>query len=161
MVKIAFYLIFLFSSLTYSQKNFQNLTLNKVNGEKTNLNQLSNDQILLISFWATWCEPCIDELNIFTALEETLNTKYKTKYIAISIDDSRSYSRVVPMINSKNWKFDVYLDKNQKSKYMFNILVIPHTMIVYKNQIIYEHSGFIKGDEKEIIKQLKEIDFLY
>lgn len=161
MVKIAFSLIFLISSLTYSQKNFQNLTLNKVNGEKTNLNQLSNDQILLISFWATWCEPCIDELNIFTALEETLSTKYKTKYIAISIDDSRSYSRVVPMINSKNWKFDVYMDKNQKSKYMFNILVIPHTMIVYKNQIIYEHSGFIKGDEKEIINQLKEIDFLY
>lgn len=161
MVKIAFSLIFLISSLTYSQKNFQNLTLNKVNGDKTNLNQLSNDQILLISFWATWCEPCIDELNIFTALEETLSTKYKTKYIAISIDDSRSYSRVVPMINSKNWKFDVYMDKNQKSKYMFNILVIPHTMIVYKNQIIYEHSGFIKGDEKEIINQLKEIDFLY
>lgn len=160
MVKIAFYLIFLFSSLTYSQKNFQNLTLSKVNGEKTNLNELSNDQILLISFWATWCEPCIEELNVFTALEETLSATYQTKYIAISLDDSRSYSRVIPMINSKNWKFDVYMDKNQKSKYLFNILVIPHTMIVYKNQIIYEHSGFIKGDEKEIIYKLKELNLL-
>jgi len=160
MVKIAFYLIFLFSSLTYSQKNFQRLTLNKVNGEKTDLNQLSNDQILLISFWATWCEPCLDELSVFTALEETLKTTYNTKYIAISLDDSRSYSRVIPMINSKNWKFDIYMDKNQKSKYLFNILVIPHTMIVYKNQIIYEHSGFVKGDEKEIIYKLKELNFL-
>ena len=160
MVKIAFYLIFLFSSIAYAQKNFQNLTLNKVNGEKTNLNHLSNDQILLISFWATWCEPCIDELNIFTTLQETLRTTYHTKYIAISLDDSRSSSRVIPMINRKNWNFDVYMDKNQKSKYLFNILVIPHTMIVYKNQIIYEHSGFIKGDEKEIMYKLKEIDFL-
>jgi hypothetical protein len=83
---------------------------------------------------------------------------YNTTHIAISIDDSRSYSRVVPMVKSKQWDFEVAIDINQKSKRLLNILVIPHTLIVYKNKIIYEHTGFVKGDENQIIKKLKVLN---
>jgi len=131
------------------------MTMSNINGEKINLNQLSENNILLISFWATWCNPCIDELETFNAIKNDLNTLYHTKYIAISIDDSRSYSRVIPMVKGKGWDFMVAVDRNQKSKRLLNILTIPHTILVYKNKIIYEHSGFVKGDEDLIIKKLK------
>jgi len=62
------------------------------------------------------------------------------------------------MVKGKQWNFDVAIDKNQKSKRLLNILVIPHTMIVYKNKIIYEHTGFVDGDENIIIKKLKVLN---
>ena len=158
MIKKPFFLLLLISSLTYCQKNFPNITFDNINGTKLNPNELSTNNVLLISFWATWCNPCIDELDTFNTLRDTLKNVYNTKYIAISIDDSRSYSRVIPMVNGKDWGFEVAIDKNQKSKKILNILVIPHTIIVYKNKIIYEHTGFIAGDENLIINKLKVLN---
>ena len=158
MIKKQFLLLLLISSLTYCQKNFPNITFDNIDGTKLNLNELSTNNVLLLSFWATWCNPCIDELDTFNTMQDTLKEVYNTKHIAISIDDSRSYSRVVPMVNGKNWDFTVAIDKNQKSKRMLNILAIPHTIIVYKNKIIYEHTGFITGDENLIINKLKVLN---
>ncbi len=68
------FLLFLFiSSLSYPQKTFPTMTMSDINGEKINLNQLSANNILLISFWATWCNPCIDELETFNAIKNDLN----------------------------------------------------------------------------------------
>jgi len=91
-------------------------------------------------------------------MHDELKDVYHTKHIAISIDDSRSYSRIVPMVKGKNWNFEVATDINQKSKRLLNILVIPHTIIVHKNKIIYEHTGFIEGDENLIINKLKVLN---
>jgi thiol-disulfide isomerase/thioredoxin len=151
-------LLLLVSSVSYSQKNFPNFTVDDIGGKKLDLNKLSTDNILLISFWATWCNPCIDELDTFNTIQDSLKNVYHTKHIAISIDDSRSYSRVVPMVKGKNWDFDVAIDINQKSKRLLNIMVIPHTILVYKNKIVYEHSGFVEGDENQIINKLKVLN---
>lgn len=148
----------LISSVSYSQKNFPNFTIDDISGKKLDLNKLSEDNILLISFWATWCNPCIDELDTFNTIKDSLKNVYHTKHIAISIDDSRSYSRVVPMVKGKSWDFDVAIDVNQKSKRLLNILVIPHTILVYNNKIVYEHTGFVEGDENQIIKELKVLN---
>ncbi len=158
MIKKICLLLLLVSSASYSQKNFPNFTVEDIGGKKLDLNKLSTDNILLISFWATWCNPCIDELDTFNTIQDSLKNEYHTKHIAISIDDSRSYSRVVPMVKGKNWDFDVAIDINQKSKRLLNIMVIPHTILVYKNKIVYEHSGFVEGDENQIIKKLKVLN---
>ena len=158
MIKKSLFLLLLVSSLSYSQKNFPNLIVNNIDGTKLHLNELSTNNILLISYWATWCNPCIDELDTFNAMHDELKDVYHTKHIAISIDDSRSYSRIVPMVKGKNWNFEVATDINQKSKRLLNILVIPHTIIVHKNKIIYEHTGFIEGDENLIINKLKVLN---
>ena len=158
MIKISFLLLLLISSVGYSQKNFPSFTVDDLGGKKLNLNELSANNILLISFWATWCNPCIDELDTFNSIQDSLINVYNTKHIAISIDDSRSSSRVVPMVNGKNWNFDIAIDVNQKSKRLLNILVIPHTILVYKNKIVYEHTGFVDGDENLLIKKLKVLN---
>ena len=158
MIKISILIILLISSVSYSQKNFPNFTIDDIGGKKLDLNKLSTDNILLISFWATWCNPCIDELDTFNTIQDSLKNVYNTKHIAISIDDSRSYSRVVPMVKGKRWDFDVAIDVNQSSKRLLNILVIPHTILVYNNKIVYEHTGFVEGDENQIIKELKVLN---
>ncbi|HCL07336.1 MAG TPA: thiol:disulfide interchange protein, partial [Flavobacteriaceae bacterium] len=39
-------------------------TLKDLDGSKVSLNQLiENDNITVLSFWATWCVPCINELD--------------------------------------------------------------------------------------------------
>ncbi|MCK5638632.1 MAG: redoxin domain-containing protein, partial [Flavobacteriaceae bacterium] len=54
-----------FSFFCYSQKNLPNLILIKADGSEVNLNKLSNESIIILNFWATWCVPCINELNAY------------------------------------------------------------------------------------------------
>lgn len=75
---------------------------------------------------------------------------------AIATDDSRTIKRVVPLVNGKDWAFNVLLDKNQDFKRALNITGIPYTIIVKNGKIIYRHLGYVDGDENEIFKILKE-----
>ena len=106
----------------------------------------------IISFWATWCIPCINELDAINELYDSWNENNSIKVLAISTDDARSKKRVRPMISGKNWAFDVYLDTNQNFKRSLNISGIPHTIIAYGSKIIHRRIGYSPGEEKDLLK---------
>ena len=54
-------------------------------------------------------------------------------------------------MNSKNITFPVYLDTEQKFLSKFNSEALPFSILVSPdNEILWEHTGYIPGDEKEI-----------
>ncbi|MEL4456145.1 TlpA family protein disulfide reductase [Lutimonas vermicola] len=156
--KQLFLLLFLFCSLVQAQKRLPKISVKSFNENNLDLNLQSMEQVLIISFWATWCEPCIKELNAFNKNLSYLEEELNSKLIAISTDDSRTVSRIIPMVSGNSWDFEVYLDTNQKIKRALNIIDIPHTLVVFQNKIVYEHTGYLNGDEDELFKKIVEIN---
>lgn len=140
-----------------SQTEIPNLTLRTLDGQKIDVKHASEQQMVILCFWATWCEPCIEELNEFNALSNVIEEELKSKLIAVSIDDSRTISRVRPMVSGFNWKFDIAIDQNQEIKRALNFISIPLTIVIYKGKIVYEKAGYIKGDEKYLIEKIIEL----
>ena len=80
------------------------------------------------------------------------------KLYAVSIDDSRSTSNILPMVNSRGWDFEVLSDANGEFKRAMNVVEIPHMFILNKNkEIVWQHDSYKEGDEKEIIKVLRKL----
>ena len=109
--------------------------------------------IMIVSFWATWCKPCIQELNNLNDLYDELSEDYDVTLYAISIDDARTAKKLMPFVNGKNWDFMVYKDENSDLKRKLGVVNIPHTFIVdQKKQIVYEHTSYVVGDEYEYLE---------
>ena len=144
------------------QKNFGKLPsidVKTMEGKTFNIADISNDgKPIIITFWATWCKPCIKEHDAINDEYEDWVEETGVKLYAISIDNARSSKRVLPTVNGKGWEFDVLLDENGDLKRAMNVNVPPHTFIVNgEGMIVWQHVGYLEGDEEEYIEIVEKL----
>jgi cytochrome c biogenesis protein CcmG, thiol:disulfide interchange protein DsbE len=152
-------IIFLFiATLAHSQKSIPDINIQDLKGNQISAKSILKDKPTIISFWATWCKPCLQEINAINQSLSDWQKEIDFDFIAISTDDSRSKSRVLSMNNAKKWQFEVFIDENADLQRAMNILNIPYTIILNKNhQIIYQHTAYSAGDEEEYLEILKKL----
>ena len=134
-----------------SQKFIPDLGLKTLNGESIrSVEAINQNGFTIISFWATWCIPCINELDAINEVISVWSEKEDITVLAISTDDSRSKKRVKPLINGKDWVFDVISDTNQDFKRAMGVVGNPHTIVTYKSEIIHRRIGYTPGEEEDL-----------
>ena len=134
-------------------------TVKKLDGTKVNSSTFVNQgKPMIISFWATWCKPCKKELDAIHENFEEWQKETGVKLIAISIDDSRSSSKVSTDVKVKGWNYEVYLDENQDFKRAMNVNNVPHTFLVDGNgNIVWSHNSYQEGDEDILYENVKKL----
>jgi thiol-disulfide isomerase/thioredoxin len=156
---LTFILVSLITFNINAQKKLPNINIKSLQGKTIASQSLIEEEMpVVISFWATWCKPCLIEMEAVSENYEDWQEEKSFKFIAISTDDSRSSSRVKSLVAGKGWPFDIYLDTNQEFKRALNINNVPFLIVINsKGEIIYEHSGFTSGDEFELFDFLKTL----
>ena len=159
--KLLFFVsILLFTSFSFAQnRTLPNTVVKTLKGSNFNIKNIENNgNPIVISFWATWCKPCKKELNNIAEVYEDWQDETNVKLIAISIDDSRSMSKVMPYVNASDWDYEVYLDPNKDLARSMGVSTIPHTFLLNKNnEIVWQHKGYVDGDEIKLLKEIKKI----
>ncbi len=113
--------VLLATTFGFSQesRSLPNVKVKTLAGDAFNISELdNNNKPMVISFWATWCKPCKKELNNISEVYEDWQEETGVKLVAISIDDTRSMSKVAPFVNASDWEYEVYLDPNGDLKSM-------------------------------------------
>ena len=154
-IKLTIIIVF-FTQSILSQKNIPSIYIKTIEGKSINsISTLNKNGLTIYSFWATWCVPCINELdaihNEFDKWKE-----HNVKLVAVSTDDARTKRRVRPLVNGKKWNFDVLVDENQALKRALNINGIPHTIVTKGSKIIYRKIGYKPGEENDLYKFILE-----
>ena len=115
MLKIIYYLLFLFLMFSCKQKEVE-VVSNQVTSVKSyTYNELKpllekkDDKTYVINFWATWCAPCVKELPAFERLQEQYEDK-NVEVLLVSLDFSDQVEkRLIPFINKKKLQSKVIL----------------------------------------------------
>ncbi len=135
------------------------VTLASMDGKKVNMSSITNNgKPIIVNFWATWCAPCKRELNAIAEVYEDWQAQTGVKLLAISIDDSRSMSRVAPYVNGQGWEYDVFLDPNGDLKRAMNVQNVPHTFLLDgSGKVVWQHNVYNPGDENVLYAKVKEL----
>ena len=153
-------LFIIISTTTYSQnKLLPSVDVKTINGKSMNINSIDNNGMpIVINFWATWCKPCKKELNNISEVYNEWQDETGVKIIAVSIDDTRSMSKVAPYVNSVGWEYEVYLDSNGDLKRSMGVSTVPHTFLLNsKKEIVWQHRGYVDGDEDELFDEIQNL----
>jgi peroxiredoxin len=123
-------------------------------GQRVVLSELLGKGPILISFWATWCKPCVKELPHLNDLYK----KYKDRgllVMAISEDGPRSLSKVQSFVAGNRWDFLVLLDDNCAVQRKFNFRAVPYVVLLDKDgRIVHSRMGYRPGDENVLEEKL-------
>jgi cytochrome c biogenesis protein CcmG, thiol:disulfide interchange protein DsbE len=146
-------------SQTLLNSKVPSVGIKTINGAAYNTNSFSNNgKPIIIDFWATWCKPCIAELDAIS--DEYADWKKETgvKIIAVSVDDARTMAKVQSFIREKGWDYDVFLDPNQDFQHAMEVINCPCTFIIDGNgKIAYIHNSYMEGDARKLHAELLKI----
>ncbi len=133
-------------------------TIKTLEGKDFQTTEFDNDgKPYVVSFWATWCRPCLKELNAIAEIyEEWQDMGFKV--IAVSTDDARTRANIMPMVNGRGWEFEFYHDENGDFRRAMGVNMVPHTFILNaEGEIVSQHTSFSDGMEWEMYDKLKDL----
>ena len=121
---------------------------------KTNIKNFDGNLIIL-NFWATWCEPCKEEMPSLDRLQDdSMLINLKVFAINIGKENKNKVNKFFEDLNIKN--FEPYFDPPTTLAKKFSLRGVPTSILIDKNgQEFARIIGSIDFDDKKFIDWLK------
>lgn len=105
-------------------------------------------KVVLITFWATWCGPCIKEIPSLNSLQEVYGGQ---GFSVLGISMDQGGARIVEkMMKRTSINYPIVMDNQKVSKSFGGIFGIPASFLVDRSgNIIKRYTGWVSHDELE------------
>lgn len=126
-----------------------------VSGKGLSLSHLKN-KIIFVNFWASWCDPCKEEMPSIEALHREMASN--SDFVMVTILYKDSPKNALGYMKSKGYTFPVYVDPGGSSARNYGVTGVPETYIVDKNGMLARRviggADWSSPGEKNSIKSL-------
>ena len=136
-------------------KTYDNVIFLDKNDQKININEYKGN-ILILNFWAVWCEPCKEEMPSLDKLQANPELdNIKIFPINIGKETLDKVNKFFIDLNIKN--FESYFDAPTTLAKMFSLRGVPTTIIINKEgQEFARVIGSIDFEDKNFINWIKK-----
>ena len=111
--------------------------------------------VVLINFWATWCEPCRQEMPSIQRLRDKLAGK---PFVALAVNVDEPESRVRLFLKQTGLDLPVLLDPNKTVTRDWGVRVLPVTFIIGKDgRLRYRLVGDIDWSDEQIVGLISQL----
>jgi len=116
-------------------------TLASLDGRSIALGELTRNRLVVLNFWATWCQPCTVEMPTLEALWDRYRERGLT-VAAISVDLGAPRALLEPYARSLKLTFPILLDPEMKTSAAWRVTGLPATFVIRPGG---EVAGFAVG----------------
>ncbi len=136
-------------------KTYDNVIFLDKRDQKININEYKGS-LLILNFWATWCEPCKEEMPSLDNLQVNPDLdKIKIFAINISKENLEKVNKFFINLNIKN--FEPYFDSPITLAKTFSLRGVPTSILINKEgQEFARIIGSIDFEDKNFVNWIKK-----
>ncbi len=110
---------------------------------------------LVINFWASWCEPCRDEMPALSRLPKRLASSGVT-VLTVAVADRESDA--AKFMSDAQLSLPVQHDRDQRISRSWGARLLPYTVVLdRRHRIVARAQGEIDWDDVAVIEQVRRL----
>lgn len=116
----------------------------------------SNGKIRIVTFWATWCAPCLKELPVLNAVQK-MGGADRIQVIAVNINDRKNdFRRALRKL--KDFEIDFVFDYKKSVADKYDVEGIPHMLIIdVDGRVAFQHVGYNEDAIPAIVDEINSL----
>ena len=127
------------------------LTLRDLEGRPHRLEDYRG-KVILVNFWATWCEPCREEMPSIRKLRQSLAGE---PFMVLAVNLAEPESRIKHYLEKVPLDFPVLLDRDTAVAKAWGARILPATFIVGPDGLIhFSHTGELDWSKDSVRKRI-------
>lgn len=129
------------------------LQVETLDGETRSLEEWRG-KVVLVDFWATWCDPCRDSLPFYERLADEYDDRFRV--LAVSVDERKS--AVASFVDRHDFSFDVAFDDGHAIADRFEPPTMPTCYLIGPDgEVEFVHAGFEEGDDAALAERVESL----
>jgi peroxiredoxin len=104
--------------------------------------------VVLINFWATWCDPCLEEMPSIDRLHRSMQGK---RFVVLAVNLAEPPSRIRAFLQKIPVGFPLLLDRDMAVARAWKARILPATYIVGpEGRIRYSYVGELDWSQESV-----------
>ncbi|MEO8797428.1 MAG: TlpA disulfide reductase family protein [Polyangiaceae bacterium] len=127
------------------------------NGATLHLSDYLGKDVVLLDFWATWCQPCLEEMPHLRRIYEA-NKSRGFVVIGVSMDGPETVAEVPSFAQRNRLTFPIVLDQDSHVASVYNPRKsAPLSVLIDRSgKVVMVHEGYNPGDEQSIAAEIEK-----
>ena len=128
--------------------------------QRHSLASFNQNKVVIISFWASWCHPCMKELPIMNDIYKEYEDNDNVSFIFVNTGWNESFKEFQRFVDNSEFNLPFYYDYDSVATKQFDVRSIPTLAFVdKKGELRYQYSSLLSA--KTLQKLINEkIEFL-
>ena len=125
-----------------------------VAGASTLSTDSAKGKVLIVDFWATYCEPCAKEFPKLQALVD----KHGGALVVYGLSEDDQSDGIGKFVKKTGVRFPVAWDQGNSISQRYKLEKMPTSFVVDKKGIVrFVHGGYVEGEAEKIGREVDEL----
>jgi thiol-disulfide isomerase/thioredoxin len=123
-------------------------------GGATLSTESAKGKVLIVDFWATYCEPCKKEFPELQALAD----KHAGELLIYGLSEDDASDGISSFVKKTRVRFPIGWDEGNAISRRYNLEKMPTSFVVDKKGIVrFVHGGYVEGEAEKIGSEVETL----